>query len=437
MAIPSYQKYFDKVKDMTPDELHSYQRFDYQPDSHMWPDYLDYIDEWNSNFEYKMNQIFRSYIYTVLVKRQQRIQCEDHYHDFTDQPNVPNTVYFPRPDHPIEHSVCWFKTIRHSTKDLIRTSSSSAVSRLNISEREMLKRLVRIGLVSMGTTDVLLSYTDYQKLWYNEQNKETAIAILNSSSPPEHIFLKNVVKEVTQERNFRQVNTVPSLILPSDVVAADHGLHSLLRVHENAKVILKMINSIRSIADQKDIITRRQLHDALQNCNSCGKRDFGYMTYPGVYYAPPGNGKTTSLDLEVFIGIDTDWLIANGSYQLVVQPFLLLDIPVITNQYDLVYSSHDFVVGMFNRDRLKSNKQNRPFTSDSEIVEAIKVMNGSLYVHFCDGYFTDNITNLTLLHYIHNVTRFRFLKFDIGKVRTRKKFKHNRTSATLIRLFSK
>jgi len=114
-----------------------------------------------------------------------------------------------------------------------------------------------------------------------------------------------------------------------------------------------MIKTIRSYVNNKTdkVIHPDMVVKAMEICTQCTAytpKPSG-TSYHGVYYSPPENGKSNALNKELFIGLDTDWLITMLDFQTVIEPFIKLGIPVITNQYHLAQNAGDRFLGMFSR----------------------------------------------------------------------------------------
>jgi hypothetical protein len=81
-AQPSYagwlSQYTEKLSQLDPIELsieRSERRNDYQDSSQIYPDYLDYVDEWKWMSEEKMRELVSKYI-EAAGKRNTKIACD-------------------------------------------------------------------------------------------------------------------------------------------------------------------------------------------------------------------------------------------------------------------------------------------------------------------------------------------------------------------------
>lgn len=410
----SYTSYLNKVDSMNPAQKHDYLRIDYKVPSQEWPDYLDYVEEWRDLYQRKLSQIRRDFIFHVLARHSQRIQCGDHYHMFTTE-DTPHSeaVSIPNRDCYINEASCWYQTISKTEDDLIDQPHTLNAASLSSAQTQQFKRIVGMRMVS-GTefnTHQLLNFDQYRQQWYTSENRDAAYSILMKSGV-EPIY--PVIPTTTQESGYQileEDTTVKTwfvtghkdVIVDNDTILQDHGFHNLMRVRNDRKLILKIINKIRRTYTSK--ITSTMIHQAISDCPHCRTAPkWATTTYPGIFYSPPGNGKTTSMKWNMFIGIDTDWLLKHSSYDEMCQPFVKLGIPIVTNQYSLIIDTDQKMFGAFSPHHLRT-RNGRPYTTIEEIQSAMLASQGDLVVMYTRGYLASNLLHVLMMQYVHDVIK--------------------------------
>lgn len=398
--MTSVNEYFSRLDNMSREETESHLRSDYREQGQEWPDYLDYIDEWEASYEHTLTQTRKDFIYSALAKRHQKIICGDHHHVFSIY-DGPNIVFVPNPDFYVDYQSCWYQTIVKSDTILRCSDTSIEAPRLSLPESSIIKNLTKMRLMlSDSTTFDKLSFSDFKEKWWSKESRDQARRIFLESRTPTIKTPDEVIQQAIHELppppplwlcTDNQVNT----ILTNSVAIQQHGFHALLRTREDRHPIIDMINKIRSLAtNYEGPISRSDLATAIQHCPQCSTRSDipSGPSYPGVYYAPPGNGKSKSQDDETFIGIDTDLLISMSDFKTIIDPFLRIGIPVITNQYHLAQHSGERFFGIFNKHHLRQDPRGIRYTTIREIISARETISDDLFIRFVDNYFSDNLT---------------------------------------------
>lgn len=95
--------------------------------------------------------------------------------------------------------------------------------------------------------------------------------------------------------------------------------------------ILSFTNARRRDRGNPERITLDKLDVERRKCEYCHPPPYPDPSVLGVYYAPPGAGKTTTQNKEYLIAYDTDW-IGKGMTWREVSPLLRWKIPILTNQ---------------------------------------------------------------------------------------------------------
>lgn len=409
----SVEQYFNRVSAMTPSQLATHNRQDYRESSQEWPDYLDYIDEWESSFKQTLVQTRKDFIYLCLAKKHQRITCGDHYHKFSTI-NDPKVIYVPSPDAHLDFSSCWYKTLIDADNLLSVADVADQLPRLSNPEALIIRNITKMKLMlNENLTYDQLSFTEFKELWWSKESRSQAEKIfLHSRTRPINV-LETVVAEAIKELPAPEPQWLsdtksPALIFLNAQVAADHGLHSLLRVRKDRQIILEMINNIRSSAvPTNPRIKPTDIAHAMSKCLHCNQLDtpISSTSYPGVYYAPPGNGKTTVTNKELFIGIDTDYLISFSSYDRIIEPFLSIGIPVITNQYHLCQNASEKFHGHFASNHLRKGPDGKAYTTTKEILSAQETLGDDLLIIHSDKFLEWTILSLYRSCFFYNSSR--------------------------------
>lgn len=429
----SYANYLQHVDNLNPASKHNYLRIDYKEISQSWPDYLDYVEEWKDIFYRKVPQIRRDFIYHALAKHRQRLPCGNHYHTFTTEDNTGQEyVSIPDRDSFINEASCWYQSLSAAEDRIIADPISVNSAILSHVQHIQLKKITGLHMVfnkDDTTTHKLLDYEQYQQEWKDKETTSKAIKIMNESfvEPIPPTKLSDIKTGFSKPNSTENPHTwfVPGttdVIAPNEDIIRDHGFHNLLRVRKDRKYILKLINRIRSPYTTK--IHHKEIQQAMEGCNECKYvNPDSTTTMPGIYYSPPGNGKTTAQKLDIFIGIDTDWLLKHSDFQHMCLPFLKLGIPILTNQYLISTDSPYKVFGAYSKNHLRyfinSNNCKQPYTQPSEIYNAMLANHGDIVILYTSDYFTNRLIDLLYLQFIQNTT----FQFVYGYNRVKQKHK--------------
>lgn len=422
--------YYDRVASMDDRQLGEHLRSSYTTEENAWPDYLDYVDEWQWHFKESMSRTRKDFIFTTLVVRRQRVKCGTHHHYFTDDPadHHPEAVYFPRTDTFIEPGVCWNVLLQISDDKLQSTRALQSSAQLTMPEIEYVRRLAGIRLISKGITPRQLSYDEFRTKWWGQESEATAHSLLQEQTTiSEEMGLLKQSLPPAKPQWVADTNGEVDTILPSHTVANDHGLHAVLLATHNGARILKTINRIRLLSPVQDPIEPQDIAEAIRMCPRCtGDPPATGPTLPGVYYAPPGNGKTTCLNERHFCGVDTDWLVKMSDFQTVIAPFLQLDVAVITNQYHLATNAGEKFFGLFDAAHLRLDPTGKPFTPEHEIQYAVQTYGADLAILLEHNYLTNNLLSLYRCNYIYRLAREKFLPRNPQRLKAY--YKHRYTS---------
>lgn len=455
----SVETYYARLESMTHLERAEHLRNDYRDQHHEWPDYLDYVDDWKYLYREKLSLTRKDFIFTALALRKQTIPCGNHFHTFSTTPQATDTIVITRPDAYMDVTSCWYKTIFQTDEQIAPSILQSAIT-LAVPESEWLKRMVGLRLIQEGSTATQLSFDEFSTLWWGKESKTQAIRILHASQPP-HIQaepsstpIEDAKHKTVQAEPFSIEAEVAEMrmnlpapiakwaipgsgtILPIDNVLSDHGLHLLMLARTDWIDIFHTIINMRKPYDHGSTTTE-DLGRHMNMCYRCQRiarhakietpsDQFAYIrpnsTFPGVYYAPPGNGKTTVMERGLFIGIDTDWLLRNSDFNNVIAPFLKFNLPIITNQYGLAVNAGQKFIGCYSPSLLRTDDSGQPYTTQDEVELASELFKQDACFYKTDGYVYDNLVQLIRLQYLYTETRYVFM----GKT-YKHKFKDNKT----------
>lgn len=433
---PRLLAYYQRTNEMSFTEKTVHLRTDEKEDTQAWPDFLDYLDEWSFLYKQKLQQTRKDYVFTVLARHGVTIKCRAHTHTFSHQQNPHADVIVPSPDININPDACWWRELTRYDDQLTDLDANATAVQLSSPEAKAIQKLTAIQMVTQESLPpTLLTFEKFRDQWWKTPTHDRAMKILFESDQPYHILNSIVrglkVQDNPQPPQWLNLGTSPSpdLIQTNTQVVQDHGLHALMRVRHDRHEIFRLISTIRSEANPEGLLSPTQLAQAMTDCPLCSTKPRGLSTsFPGVYYSPPGNGKTTSLEHETFIGIDTDWLLKNSTFDNIMRPFLAKSIPIITNQYHLAAASGTRFFGAFNPNNLRINPlTNLPYTTLTEIEKTRTVLRSDLFLLYTDKYFSEVLPLLYRAAYLYEFSQYVWLKKSVkGKF-----IKHNFEDAHL------
>lgn len=355
-------EYTEKLSQMDPVDKAEEERIDYHDSSQAYVDYLDYVDEWNWHMEAKIMETKQRYIF-LMGKRHGKIQCHcGVIHTLTTKIDPTHgDVEIDDLTTPLSQQ-CWYQTIAEKTKQVL-TQVNSKQMRLSDPIEKLFLRITRLQLAEGGQTPFLLPFDVFQQVWWNGGNTPDFPKHLL------HVITRNEQKELAQvkESCIPEVKRKEILL---DFPDSDHGMHALqdaLTEHEFLTV-LKFVNSNRSKIDFKARrVTLSSLEERRRKCIHCkrfSKHTTG-LSIPGVYYAPPGGGKTTTLDRELLVGFDTDWIGIGPNWQTYGQ-LLKQRIPIITNQPEIFIGSGMKICGIVKK-HIRPGADGKPLDTEERI----------------------------------------------------------------------
>lgn len=416
---PRLRAYYQKTNEMSFTEKTQHLRTNEKEESQAWPDFLDYLDEWSTLFKQKLQQTRKDYIFTALARHGTTIKCRTHTHTFSHQPHPNADVIIQSPDTNISPDLCWWRELTRFDDQLTDLDMNATAVQLSSPEAKAIQKLTAIQMVTQESLPPsLLTFEKFRDQWWKTPTHDRAMKMLLESDQPYHI-LHNIVKEIKVQDTPQQprwlnlgTSPTPDLIKSNTDVLEDHGLHALMRVRHDRHEIFRLISSIRTEANPDGLLKPALLAQAMKNCPLCSTSPKALSTsYPGVYYSPPGNGKSTALTHESFVGVDTDWLLKNSTFSIMLKPFLDKSIPIITNQYHLATASSTRFFGAFNPQRLRINPlTDNPYTTLTEIEKARSVLKADLFLLYTDQYLSDVLPLLYRAAYLYEFSQYVWLQ---------------------------
>jgi len=229
-------------------------------------------------------------------------------------------------------------------------------------ERVMVQ-VARWRMVDENMSPYLLPYDAFTKVWWDRE--------ANGESSKQAKMLLDQLDRSESEALQRERDNA-TVIIPKakqqillHFPHSDHGLHilrSVLSESDFQRVWSFMNRSRRKIAWGSDISIEK-LNRKMKVCTKC-KQKIGFseaLSPMGIYYAPPGVGKTTALNQGDIVAFDTDW-VGLGSTWRDYSPILRMNIPIITNQYTAFRGSGLKVLGVI-KDKIRLDSRGKPFTT--------------------------------------------------------------------------
>lgn len=404
---------------MTSGEKSTHDRESYLPDGPDWIEFLDFIDDCKFHYTQVLDLTRRDFLYRYFARHSVKFECGTHRHQFYADQRHEGDVYIASPDTTIDPNTCWWLKMQELDRQLLSDDPHARAAYLSQPEHAYLARMaaLRLAVQTGHPPPHNLTFSDFQNIWVEGPSRRHALRLLAKSEP--HALANAPDEAVAVVANVKQdlpppqpqwltPTSSPRVIRTNTDVWQDHGFHRLMILRHDAKKILGMINNIRSCSSPP--ITGEEIALGVLGCKHCQNNERSYaVSPPGVYYAPPGAGKSTALTEGYFVGIDTDWLLHSSHYSVMIQPFVAENIPVLTNQYHLACHSGERFFGYFNPAILRLNPQGIPYTPLSEIKAAESTLRSDLFLIYGNKYLSDALPILFRAAYLYNRSRIRFM----------------------------
>lgn len=328
-------------------------RENYYEEAQVDQDYLDYVEEWQWHTSQHEIEL-QSSVIRLLAARNLTLKCDCgtehklalHKQGRTDGHIIVDALNV------MPHQQCWYRTTRRIVAEVLKSmDSESKTYDLPKTLVRTLTMVSRWRLVQMSQTPILLGIEAFRSLWWSlAETKKSTVA-------------KEILEQITRadrqrvETEHRQAQSMISedkhrilLHFPH----SDHGFHALIRSlpEDQGRSVFRFINTQRAKIDPKARLYWSDLERKIRSCPLCQKGANTNLPKPwdfpmAVYYAPPGIGKTTTLDREKLIALDTDWIGVGPTWVDYSQIFQK-GIPIITNQHTAFVGCGLKIVGLYN-----------------------------------------------------------------------------------------
>lgn len=315
------------------------QRIDYHHPSQTYADYLDYVEEWEWHADEKRPELLTRVIYTMSHKHV-RLACrcrKEHVLTTNAKPNEGDVIVDEIGAN--LNTKCWFHTVSEAVGQSMKALKDTTMKMANPLE-EMLVKFARLRMVADGMTPTLLPYDAFRILWWKQESDVQARHLLNRLDEPLRKAVVQRLNDYTPKVEKKEI----LLFYPQ----SDHGLHALHKALDESdfRRVLSLTNRLRKKIDPTtEHVSYRHVIDKEAECEFCANNKQPHLSVFGVYYAPPGAGKTTAQNRELFVGFDTDWIGLGFTWRDVVLLFKL-GIPIITNQEQIFFGSGIKVFGI-------------------------------------------------------------------------------------------
>lgn len=448
MDADKYQKeleaYHARISNMSSDEYRHYMREDYEFEDEFdaIPEYLDYVETWDSDFHYQACKYSKSFIVDDLCKRNAKVKCGDHEHVFSLLPNemfnsVKQTGQYIQltTETFINADACWYRNVLQSIHRL-RDQTKPGMMDLTEPDFEYFTSIIANGgYLKMVDRDEIIkpeyvstkeqrkTYNAFKTMWYHgcsekvDNDTPAVTQIKNTIGTAGTQKLIAGVVNIKRKRGFdSSLFNERITLLYGDTMNERHDFHIAYRLfgHE-AKQMLSLMNTIRSKAHDheptRDTLKTKAIEKAMEDCKLCKKSGPQSWSTPGIYYAPPGNGKTTALEKGFLAAFDTDWL-TSGIHEQELTFLLERNIPIVTNQYTAFGNGMTKMIGFFNPDHVRLRPMDgEPFTEIKDVENFAKQNSQqfSLLTYSANTYLYHRLLDMRLCLYLSSYTKRRFI----------------------------
>lgn len=415
-----YAAYEQRIQNMDERQYSEYMRDDYEFEDEfsIIPEYMDFTDVWEKDFHYQACKYAKSFIIDDLATRNAKIKCEDHEHIFSLIPNhqyshvVQNARYISlTTETDIDVETCWFKSVLRAIHRLRDQSIDGLVSLTDLDYAFFTTMVQFEGFSKERTRDEHVStvlktpreqqvlYNAFKTAWYQNSSPSgttgsTPLAKIQTELGTSAFqkIISDMVRNRRKQKRDDRLFADRHILCNAQYIYERHDFHVAAHLlGASLTPALSVINEIRRGATDyshaRDYITRKKLIVEMQRCILCNKPLPKGWSTPGIYFAPPGCGKSTALEQCFLTGIDTDWL-TSGLRESEVSFFLERNIPIITNQFSCFTNGLNKMIGFVNPEIFRK----RPDMGDP-FLDIADIRNRSIAER----------TQFTVLHYTGSV----------------------------------
>lgn len=383
-------------------------RVDYREESQIYADYLDYVEEWEWHSKETQSSLLSSYIqYCGKTHQNVYCSCSKQQHTLTTvkESDKGDVVV----DHPTNfiYAQCWFKQLTKDVREVLEQNAKIPKrNRLTPTLERVLHTVAQWKMVNQDQTPFLLPFDAYKELWWNKdlKGKETTL----SKFLTQQITQKE--KEdllIQRDQALRKVDNEDKRIL-LHFPHSEHGFHILYSSIGEAifSSVWSFMNVQRKRIDEKAGIKIDEFFKRMKECELCKRQDhIPGLSPQGIYYAPPGSGKTTMAANGLFVGFDTDW-IGIGPSWLDYGFLLRQNIPIITNQYTRFLNCGLKVIGVV-RTSIRKDARGIPLGRKKDILSFEANHSQDMNFRPIDDreFFTHYANQIKIQHHLQSMIR--------------------------------
>lgn len=304
---------------------------------------------------------------------------------------------------------CWYHKVSQVADHVLKLCEDGNTSRQPTVIENVMIDVMRWKMVDESLTPYLLPFDAFKRIWWDlssrQEQTRTAKALLAQ--------ITSVERQKIEQQHDQHTVIIPDQQRKKllDFPHSDHGLHNLRNALTDAKFseVWSFINRWRAkVGKPSDAISLAKLDAKMLKCKLCQhhrkhRRWKPKLSVMGIYYAPPGLGKTTALDEGLLVGLDTDW-VGLGPTWRDYSPILNLGIPIITNQYTAFRGCGLKVLGVIGP-RIRKDTHGNPFTSVAKLqTYAEQNPREVAFIHVSKGkYMSDYVTQLQMLAVLQSI----------------------------------
>lgn len=355
-----FESYSSEVEEKKLDSELDYDSKHYHHDSQIWPDYLDFIDEWKFRKSELLAHSKRDFMRRFFVIPNRTLLCGDHHHTFTNDANLAKDgVILLEDTGSYDNDACWAKTIAESTSRIAIRGDDSNIINLANSIEAYLTVITRTRLALEGLPPKMLSFDSYREVWWGQETVEHARELLTRSDDLPQLT-SNIKREITRGRDELEVGAKPH-VLENDPerVERDHGFHRCLLTYHSPRQLIYKMNQLRREHNALAISAHRA-SQYMRDCEYCSSHQGREARHPQMLiYAHSGSGKTYSLIHEHLTAIDTDWIVSGTNFKKTLSWFWNNGFSIVTNNHKLLYSANTKVYAYVNASRLRQQHPKR------------------------------------------------------------------------------
>ncbi|APG78158.1 hypothetical protein [Hubei tetragnatha maxillosa virus 8] len=392
--------YTTSIEKMDAVERRQETREDYREESQIKADYLDYVDEWKWHNKEQKHQLLEAFLYSISQTHQiVRCNCGNTHTFTTMAQREEGEIAIDEPTILI-FTQCWYIHISNQISIALDSLTEEQIRQPTYVEDVLgyvAKWKVTHNLTPMLPLDV------FKKIWWDKtlKNKRSTDAIELEQKIPSND--RTIIHAKQKEYDAPIRHEGHRVLL--HFVHNEHSFHNLYHALSKADflIVLKFMNTWRTkIGRSSDKIDLTDIEASVMKCERCMEiKTRVKLTLPGVYYAPPGVGKTTAMESGQIVGVDTDWIGVGPTWRDYSTIFKM-KIPIVTNQYTAFVGCGYKVTGVV-KSSIRKDSEGKPFTTKQQLLKYAK--SHPVDVHFIVSsekkFFQDHVLRLQIIQQMH------------------------------------